>query len=57
MLAKQRHYFSRERGVEKGRELREQIRRARIIEGEKEVEFAQEATRWLGVWLDSGLIS
>jgi hypothetical protein len=40
----------------RGRELREQ-RRARIIVcmiGEKEVEFAQEATRCLGVWLDSG---
>ena len=38
--------FTRKRG----RELREQIRRARIIVGEKEVELALE---WLGVWLDS----
>jgi hypothetical protein len=40
----------------RGRELREQ-RQARIIVcmiGEKVVEFAQEATRCLGVWLDSG---
>src|ERR1700722_2241459 len=47
MLPKRRHYFS----------LREQVRRARIIVcmiGEKEVEFSQEATRCLGVWLDSG---
>jgi hypothetical protein len=43
--------FTRKRG----RELREQVRQARIVVGEKEVEFAQEATRWLGVWLDSGL--
>jgi ribonuclease HI len=43
--------FTRKRG----RQLQDQVRRARIIIGGKRVQFKQEATRWLGIWLDSGL--
>jgi len=43
--------FTRKRG----KCLKEQIQRARIQVGEHQVVFNQEATRWLGVWLDSGL--
>jgi ribonuclease HI len=39
----------------KGRSLRDQVQRARIVVGDKEVAFNQEATRWLGVLLDTGL--
>jgi hypothetical protein len=39
----------------KGRRLRELTQRARITLGGRRVQFCQEATRWLGVWLDAGL--
>lgn len=38
-----------------GRELNDQIKRARIVEGDYHASINQEATRWLGVWLDAGL--
>ena len=43
--------FTRKRG----RELREQTERARITVEGHEVSFHKEATRWLGIWLDTGL--
>ena len=43
--------FTRKRG----RQLRDRIQRARIVIQEHRVSFNQEATRWLGVWLDQGL--
>ncbi|KKA16155.1 reverse transcriptase, partial [Rasamsonia emersonii CBS 393.64] len=43
--------FTRKRG----RELRDQVQRARILVGGHQVSFSQEATRWLGIWLDAGL--
>jgi hypothetical protein len=43
--------FTRKRG----QELREQVQRARIRVGGRQVSFNQEATRWLGIWLDAGL--
>jgi hypothetical protein len=43
--------FTRKRG----RQLWDQVRRAQIsVEGHR-VHFSQEASRWLGVWLDAGL--
>ncbi|KAI9041051.1 uncharacterized protein KD926_007468 [Aspergillus affinis] len=39
----------------RGRTLKDQIQRARIELGGQLVPFNSEATRWLGVWLDSGL--
>jgi ribonuclease HI len=38
-----------------GRRRRELIESARIQIGEHRVSFNQEATKWLGVWLDAGL--
>ncbi|KAL1978972.1 hypothetical protein VTN96DRAFT_7858 [Rasamsonia emersonii] len=43
--------FTRKRG----RALRDQVQRARIQVGGHQVHFNQEATRWLGIWLDAGL--
>ncbi|KAJ5453717.1 uncharacterized protein N7458_004673 [Penicillium daleae] len=43
--------FTRKRG----QKLRSQIQRARIIVGSHSVSFNPEATRWLGIWLDTGL--
>jgi ribonuclease HI len=43
--------FTRQRG----RILRDQVQRARLAIGGKEVAFNQTATRWLGVLLDAGL--
>jgi Reverse transcriptase (RNA-dependent DNA polymerase) len=43
--------FTRKRG----RQLNEQIRRARTTVGNHEAPFRGEATRWLGIWLDTGL--
>jgi ribonuclease HI len=43
--------FTRQRG----RILQDQVKRARLPIGGKEVEFNQTATRWLGVLLDAGL--
>lgn len=43
--------FTRKRG----RALRDQVQRARIQVGGHQVQFNQEATRWLGIWLDAGL--
>ena len=43
--------FTRKRG----RQLRDQVQRAQITIEERRVQFSQEATRWLGIWLDSGL--
>ncbi|KAL1980085.1 hypothetical protein VTN96DRAFT_4674 [Rasamsonia emersonii] len=42
--------FTRKRG----RELRAQVQRARISIGAHQVSFNQDATRWLGIWLDTG---
>ena len=39
----------------RGRELKDQIQRARVEVGGHQVPFNSEATRWLGIWLDSGL--
>ncbi|OJJ79573.1 uncharacterized protein ASPGLDRAFT_944566 [Aspergillus glaucus CBS 516.65] len=38
-----------------GRELKDQIERARVEVDGHHVPFNPEATRWLGIWLDSGL--
>lgn len=35
--------------------LRDQVRRARISIGGHQISFNQEATHWLGIWLDTGL--
>jgi Reverse transcriptase (RNA-dependent DNA polymerase) len=43
--------FTRKRGWQ----LRDQAQRAQIVIDRHQVEFSQEATRWLGIWLDSGL--
>jgi ribonuclease HI len=43
--------FTRQRG----RDLRDQVQRARLSIGGKEVVFKQEAIRWLGMLLDTGL--
>jgi ribonuclease HI len=43
--------FTRKRG----RQLREQVKKARIVIGAKRVPFNKEATRWLGILLDHGL--
>lgn len=39
----------------RGQQLNDQIRRADITIANHKVSFNQEATRWLGVWLDQGL--
>jgi hypothetical protein len=39
----------------RGRLLREQVRQARILVGGRQVPFNHEATRWLVIWLDTGL--
>ena len=39
----------------RGRELKDQIQRAQVEVDGHHVPFNPEATRWLGVWLDSGL--
>ena len=39
----------------KGQSLREQVQRARMVVGGKEVAFSYKAIRWLGVLLDMGL--
>ena len=39
----------------RGRELKDQIQRARVEGDGHCVPFNPEATRWLGIWLDSGL--
>ena len=38
-----------------GRALKEQVQRAKITIGGHQKEFNKEATKWLGVWLDTGL--
>ena len=43
--------FTRKRG----RELQNQIQKARIIVGNHPATINQEAIRWLGIWLDAGL--
>lgn len=43
--------FTRKRG----RELQDQIQKARIIVENHPTTINQEATRWLGIWLDAGL--
>lgn len=43
--------FTRKRG----RKLQNQIQKARIIVGNHPATINQEATGWLGIWLDSGL--
>ena len=43
--------FTRKRG----RKLQNQIQKARIIVGNHPATINQEATRWLGIWLDAGL--
>jgi ribonuclease HI len=43
--------FTRKRG----KELRDQVQRARIVVENHQVSFNREATRWLGIWLDAGL--
>lgn len=39
----------------RGRELKDQIQRAKVEVDGHHVAFNLDATRWLGVWLDSGL--
>ncbi|KAL2012391.1 hypothetical protein VTN00DRAFT_5109 [Thermoascus crustaceus] len=43
--------FTRKRG----QELRNQVQRATVQVGQHQAPFKQEATRWLGIWLDTGL--
>jgi ribonuclease HI len=38
-----------------GRAFKEQVQRAKITIGGHQKEFNKEATKWLGVWLDTGL--
>ena len=39
----------------RGRELKDQIQQAQVEVDGHRVPFNPEATRWLGIWLDSGL--
>ena len=36
--------------------MREQVERARVQIEDRMVPFNKEATRWLGIWLDTGLL-